>query len=227
MTDSRPRLRFAYWSDPLCIWAYVAQDKLTRIMEEWGDQLDVDHHVVPVFGSLPWRFTQGPWAKGGPAARVAATRKVAADNGHPEVTGEVWTKISPSSSWAPGAAIKAVFAMEAAGDLSPGTAAAYQWALRVRFFVDEQNVCCRPVQLAVAEELDIPRAGIEARLDDGTALAALWEDHNAKEEQRIPGSPTYIFDGGRARLYGNFAWGVLHATVEELLRGLEPGCSDC
>ena len=31
------RLRFSYWSDPLCIWALVAQQKLERILGELGE----------------------------------------------------------------------------------------------------------------------------------------------------------------------------------------------
>lgn len=225
-TDDR-RLHFGYWTDPLCIWAYVAQDRLERLFTEFGDALDVDYHVVPVFGSLPWRFSKGPWAAGGVAARVEATRKVAAEHGHPEVSGEVWASATPSSSWAPGAAIKAVFALEARGEAPPGTGARYQWALRQRFFVQNQDVCRRAVQLEVAEALGIPRGAVERGLDDGSALAALWEDHNLRDELKIQGSPTYVFDGGRARLYGNFPWGVLHATVAELVAGLQPGCSSC
>ena len=63
MTDDQ--LHFAYWSDPLCIWAYVAQDKLDSILQEWGDRLDVEYRVVPVFGSVPWRFSEGTWAAKG------------------------------------------------------------------------------------------------------------------------------------------------------------------
>lgn len=227
MSSEDARLHFGYWSDPLCIWAYVAQDRLERLFAEFGGLLDVDYHVVPVFGSLPWRFSRGPWAAGGAAARVEATRKVAQDHGHPEVTGEAWVTATPSSSWSPGAAIKAVFALEVTGEVPAGTGAAYQWALRRRFFADNQDVCQRAAQLELAEALHIPRAGVERLLDNGLALAALWEDHNLRDELKIQGSPTYVFDGGRARLYGNFPWGVLHATVTELVAGLRPGCSTC
>lgn len=227
MSGSDGCLHFSYWTDPLCIWALVAQDKLNRLLGEWGACLDVEYHVVPVFGSLPWRFSKGPWASGGVPARVAATRKVAEQHGWTNVSGEVWAKAMPASSWAPGAAIKAVFDLERQGLVPPGAGADYQWRMRLRFFVDERNVAQRGEQLALAEELGLPRGPIEDRLDDGSALAALWEDHQERETQKIQGSPTYVFDGGRAQLYGNFAWGVLHATVEELLRGLEPGCSRC
>ena len=118
-------------------------------------------------------------------------------------------------------AIKAVFAV------APEAGPTYQNALRERFFVDEANTALREVQLEVAEALGLAREPIERRLDDGSALAAVCEDYAEKERLRLQGSPTYVFDGGRAMLYGNFEYGVLRATVDELLRGIHPGGSAC
>jgi predicted DsbA family dithiol-disulfide isomerase len=229
MSEDTPssRVEFSYWSDPLCIWALVAQQKLDRLLAELGTQLVVDHRIVPVFGSIRWRFDAGPWAKEGLDGRVAATRRIAERGGRADVSGECWRRASPASSWAPAAAIKAVFAMEVRAECSAGSGARYQRALRERFFVNEENVARRDVQLAVAEAEGVPRAPIERQLDDGSALAAVWEDHNEKERLRIQGSPTYVFDGGRAMLYGNFDYGILRATVEELLGGSHPGRSAC
>ncbi len=221
------RLPFGYWSDPLCIWAFVAQTKLDRILTDHQDVLHVTYRVVPVFGSVPWRFAKGPWSKDGVEGRVQATARVAREHGHPEVTGEIWRRDPPASSWSAGAALKAVFALEAEGALPQGKAAEYQWQMRRRFFVDEANVARRSVQLELAEALEVPRGPLERRLDDGSALAALWEDHTEKEALRIQGSPTYVFDGGRAQLYGDFAFGILSATVEQLIKGFAVGASAC
>ena len=220
-------LSFSYWSDPLCIWAFVAQSKLDRILAEVGDRLTIDYRVVPVFGSVAWRFEQGPWAKEGIEGRVSATRTAAEKAGRSDVSGECWRKAMPSSSWAPSAAIKAVFALAREGSVAKDAAPAYQRALRESFFVRDANIALRQVQLEVAEELGLRRGPIEARLDDGSALAAVCEDHAEKERLHIQGSPTYVFDGGRAMLYGNFEFGILRGTIEELLRGIVPGCSAC
>ncbi len=134
-SDDR-RIAFTYWSDPLCIWAYVAQDKLDRVMGEWSEKLDVSYRVVPVFGSLPWRFGEGPWAAAGPEGRAEATRKVAEDFGFDNVSGEVWTADCPASSWAASAALKIVARLEEDGDIDEGSLAAYQWRMRERLFVD-------------------------------------------------------------------------------------------
>lgn len=219
------RLRFSYWSDPLCIWALVAEQKLNRVLEELGGHVKVDYRIVPVFGSVPWRFAEGPWAKEGVDGRVAATRRIAEQGGRSDVSGECWRRAMPATSWAPAAAIKAVFGLEEGrGD---ETGPVYQRALRERFFVGEQNIALREVQLEVAEELRVPREALEARLDDGSALSRVCEDYAEKERLRIQGSPTYVFDGGRAMLYGNFDYGILQSTVEELVRGAGPGGSAC
>lgn len=221
------RLSFTYWSDPLCVWAFVAQSKLDALIEAFGDKVDVQHRVVPVFGSVPWRLSQGSWAAGGVEGRVAATRKVASMFGHDSVTGAVWQEDPPASSWAPALAIKAAFGLANDGVIAKEEACAFQWRLRQRFFLDDVNIARRAEQLRVADEADLPVPELERRLDDGTALAALFEDHQARESQMISGSPTYVFDGGRAKLYGNFDGNVLHATVQLLLRGLDAGGSDC
>jgi predicted DsbA family dithiol-disulfide isomerase len=221
----RQRLQFSYWSDPLCVWALVAEQKLDRVLAELGDHVRVDYRIVPVFGSVPWRFAAGPWARDGVDGRIAATRRIAEQGGRTDVSGECWRRAMPASSWAPAAAIKAVFALEDGRGVESGPA--YQRALRERFFVSETNIALRAVQLEVAESLGLPRAPIEARLDDGSALAAVCEDHAEKERLRIQGSPTYVLDGGRAMLYGNFDYGILRSTVEALVRGAGPGGSAC
>jgi predicted DsbA family dithiol-disulfide isomerase len=218
-------LRFSYWSDPLCIWALVAQQKLDRVLQELGAHVTVDYRIVPVFGSVPWRFAEGPWAKEGVDGRVAVTRRIAEQGGRPDVSGGCWRCAMPATSWAPSVAIKAVFALE--GGRGDEVGPVYQRALRERFFVGEQNIALRKVQLEVAEEMGLPRLPIEARLDDGSALSAVCEDHAEKERLRIQGSPTYVFDGGRAMLYGNFDYGILRSTLEELVRGAGPGGSAC
>ncbi len=222
------RVALEHWSDPLCVWAFVAQPKLDCLLaSEHGPHLDVRYHVVPVFGSVRHRFEQGAWASGGVEARVEATRRIAAEHGFPEVTGEVWRTAMPSSSWSPGAAVKAVGLGEALGEVAQGAGVRYQVALRRAFFLENRDVSRRRVQLEVAEDSGVPTGLVETLLDDGRAVAALWEDHERRVQLGIQGSPTWVFDGGRAMFYGNFAYDVLRAAVAEMVRGASPGGSPC
>ena len=221
------RIPLEYWSDPLCIWAFVAQDKLESLLAEHGDRLDVRYRILPVFGSVPHRFRAGSWSSQGPEGRAKATRRVAHERGHTEVTGRGWLDDPPASSWASGAAAKAVLGMEADGEAEPGAGAAYLLGLRRAFFVHDRNIARRSVQLELASEHGVDVHRLVARLDDGSALAALYEDHLERESLRLQGSPSFVFDGGRAQLYGNFDHAILDATVQSLERGLDVGGTDC
>lgn len=221
------KLKVGYWSDPLCVWAFVAQSRLDRLLEERGGCLDIEHRLVPVFGSLPQRFRTGAWARQGPEGRAEATRQVAAEHGRPEVTGRVWVDDTPASSWPVSMAVKAVSRLEREGRAAPGSTGAYLAGLREAFFVRNLNICRREAWLEVARACGVEVARLEALVDEGTAMADLWEDYEEKERLRLQGSPTWVFDGGRALLYGNVSWGVLRATVEELLAGVRPGGTAC
>ena len=221
------QIEFEYWSDPLCIWAYVAQTKLRAVLDKHGERLAPRYRIVPVFGSVPQRFASGSWAAKGPAGRAETTRRIAGEHGHDDVDGSCWLEDCPASSWSAGLPLAAVFRMVDDGVTSLECAEAFQWRMRRRFFVHNENVARRDVQMTVAEETGVPRAELERRLDDGTAMSALWEDHARRETLGLRGSPTFVFDGGRAMLYGNFSEAVLNATVEELVRGLVAGGSQC
>jgi predicted DsbA family dithiol-disulfide isomerase len=220
-------LHFEYWSDPLCIWAYVAQSKLERVISEWGEHLTIDYRIVPVFGSFPRRFSTGVWSKAGVEGRSEATAKVAREHGCEGVTGALWTRDTPTSSWSCGAAAKGAFHLERTEQAAPGSGATYLRALRRRAFEANENICRRAVQLSVAEEVGVDPARLSALLDDGLPFALLAEDDEDRKTAGVRGSPSYVFDGGRATLYGNFPFEVLHATMTELLRGMGLGASAC
>lgn len=221
------RLHFEYWSDPYCIWAYVAQDKLEGLLSAHGERLAVEYRVIPVLGSIPYRFREGNWASAGIEGRVSATAKVAAAHGHPEVDGSCWRTVQPASSWAAGAAIQVIFAEERAGRVPVGAGARFQVEMRRAFFVHHQDTSQRKVQLALAERLGLPVSALEAGLDSGIGLALMAEDDDRRQKEKLQGSPTWVFDGGRAMLYGNVNTEVLRHTVETLVAGLNPGGSGC
>lgn len=227
MPTTTPSVKFSYWSDPLCIWAYVAQRKLQRVLNRHADRVEVDYRVVPVFGDVKERFERGVWSKGGPQGRVEKTREIAMRFGHTEVDGSAWLTACPASSWAPSVAAKGVGLLASRGEVAPEGLPEYLHALRCAFFVDNSNIALRTEQLRIAEACCIPRAPLEHLLDDGQALAALCQDHQLKDILRIQGSPSYVFDAGRAILYGNVSEGVIMATVEEFLGGRRPGSSRC
>ena len=74
------------------------------------------------------------------------------------------------------------------------------------------------MQAAIAEELGLPIAPIEAQIRSGAAIADLGADTKPPEENKISGSPTFLMNAGRQILYGNVGYRLIEANLNELLR---------
>ncbi len=61
------------------------------------------------------------------------------------------------------------------------------------------------------------------RIDDGSAYAALTDDYQERERLGVSGSPTFVLNEGRQRLYGNVGYRVIEANVQELLHDARAG----
>ena len=83
------------------------------------------------------------------------------------------------------------------------------------------------MQLQRAEGLGLDVAQLERQLDTGLGLAWMAEDEEVRQRSHLQGSPSWVFDGGRAVLYGRVNQDVLRHTVLDLLAGLRPGGSRC
>mgnify|MGYP000101642069 CR=1 FL=1 len=71
-------------------------------------------------------------------------------------------------------------------------------------------------------DMPLPLAGIRRHIDSGAAHAALCADFDAKDRQLVEGSPTFVFNEGRQKLYGNVGYWIIEASINELL--VAPGC---
>ncbi len=212
-----------HYSDVLCIWAYCARVRVTELRHHFGEKISVRYHYVPVFGSTPKKIGAGWAERGGFPAYAEHVRKVAERFPHVRVGEDAWTRARPASSASPHLFLKAVQLFEGGGaSAEEGPYERVDGALRAAFFEHGRDIGRREVQLEVAEAQGLARAPLEAAMDDGTAMAALLEDVEAQTAQKIEGSPTIVFNGGRQKLYGNVGYRVLEANVEELLHKPEP-----
>ena len=64
MTDTS-RIRIHYFTDVLCIWAYLAQIRLDELYKNFASEIEVTHHFMPVFGHTQSRIGEGWKDKGG------------------------------------------------------------------------------------------------------------------------------------------------------------------
>lgn len=227
MTSANRSITVCYYSDVLCIWAYLAQIKLDRLRRNFPEQVALEYRYLPVFGNVEGKIRDRWSDRGGLAGYGAHVREIAAAHDHAQVHPEVWTALAPKSSLGPHLLLKAAAIAADGGSFSAEPEQAFDgrsrleelgWRLRLAFFRDLRDIARLDVQLDIATELDLPESEIRGRLEDGSALAALAEDHEMALASQISGSPTFLLNENRQKLYGNVGYRILDANVEELLR---------
>lgn len=218
------QVSITYYSDVLCIWAYVAQVRVDELRANFGAKLAIVPRHVSVFGDTSKQVGESWHARGGFEGYAAHVASIVARFGHVPLSGEAWTRVRPASSFVAHAAVRALDLLVRDGanfeTSSPGRGPCEDLAFRLRlaFFRDGRDVGRLPVVFEVASELGLPVDELRARLDDGSAWAALHRDHEAVKEEGVRGSPTFVLNDRRQILYGNVGYRILEANVLELLR---------
>lgn len=221
-----PTLTVEHFSDLLCVWAYCAQVRVDELRATFGARVNVRYRFITVFGSTAKKIGAGWAERGGFAAYAQHVRGVAQRFPHVTVHPDVWERVRPCTSLSPHLFLEAVKLLEgAATSAQGGLLERASWALRLAFFRDARDIATTAVQMEIAEHLGVPRAGLEALLGDGRAMAALFEDLEAQTAQKVEGSPSLVFNEGRQKLYGNVGYRVIEANVEELLRDASPNAA--
>lgn len=207
-----------YFSDMLCVWAYIAQLRVNALKTAFGDQIRIEPKFCSVFGASARKISTTWRDRGGYEGFNAHLRHVAGQFPELPVSPELWLTVRPHSSTSPHLFLKAVGLQEAAGQCSAGTTDRVTWALRQAFFESAQDIGCWEIQAAVGEEAGLDLTAIEALIRDGSACAALASDLQDADAMHIHGSPSFVLNEGRQTLYGNVGYRVLEANVQELLR---------
>jgi predicted DsbA family dithiol-disulfide isomerase len=224
MSDNTP-VSITYFSDVLCVWAYATQIRLDEVGRIFGTDVRLDYKFCSVFGNTAQKIGRDWAAKGGYEGFNRHLREVGDQFDHIDVHPEVWLTTRPASSDSAHLFIKAVQRLEHNGSLAGrrigadgSLSARVIWRLRRAFFHECRDVSTRQVQCEVAEELGIPPAAVEAEIGSGAAFAALAADYQERDRLRIEGSPTFVLNQGRQKLYGNLGYRVIDANIRELLR---------
>lgn len=211
-----------YFSDVLCVWAWIAQPRLEELDCQWGDRVKVRHHYVDIFGDC-FRKIPAQWGEADGFEHFAAhVHESAAPFDASDVHRDIWTKIRPRTS------AQAHLALRAAG-IACGETTMEKLAIRLRraFFCDAQDISNMDLLLTLAEECQCSADSIRQCLGDGSAIAAYSTDLRRASEMGVRGSPTWILNGGRQVLYGNVGYRILNANIEELLKHPEEEASWC
>jgi predicted DsbA family dithiol-disulfide isomerase len=176
-------VRISYFSDVLCIWAYIAQARIDAVKEKFGDTVRLDHRFCSVFGNTALKVTSTWRDKGEYAGFNAHLRNVALQFPHIEVHPDIWLKTRPPTSASAHLFMITVqqwqHQQERDGQGEPATSIfdKVAWAFRCAFFRDCRDIARWDVQCDLAEGLGVDIEAIEKRIHDGTAFARLATDY--------------------------------------------------
>ena len=92
------------------------------------------------------------------------------------------------------------------------------WTFRCGFFRDCRDIARWGVQCELAEALGVDINAIEKLIHEGHAFARLAADYQDADKMRIEGSPSFVLNEGRQKLYGDVGFRIIEANIQELLR---------
>lgn len=234
--DKPVAIQVDYFSDVLCIWAYIAQIRVDELCNEYGEKVILNYHFIPIFGCIEKRLGEGWKEKGGFEGYNKHVLEVCKDFGHLEVHPMVWLENVPKSSAGCHHFLSAVKLLESK-DLIPGERQSEYdgrtpfeetlWRMRLAFFRDLKNIGGLDVQIEIAESLHLPIQSIIDTMESGEAMARMCCDNELKDQYKIEGSPTYILNSGRQKLFGNVGYKIIDANIREILNRRENQLSWC
>lgn len=217
-------VKVVHFSDVLCVWAYVGQSNLYRMVQEFGDKVDVSVHYCSVFPDTHTKIKTQWQDRGGFNGYGDHVKDVVAGFEDFTIHDDVWSKTQPRSSASPQLFISAIELLEQnSGPKSAEVPFADRLSvkaakeLRNTFFVDGLDISNWSVQRLVAEKMDLDFDEISKGIESGEAIAKLATEYELSQSLNVQGSPTYILNEGRQRLFGNIGYGILAANINELL----------
>lgn len=213
-------IEVTYFSDVLCVWAYVSQARMAAVEEKFGNSVRIKHRFCSVFGDTAEKIKLSWKEKGGYEGFNLHLRHVAEKFPHIQVHPDIWLKTRPASSASPHLFLKAVQLWDRNSKIFDQV----MWAFRSAFFRDCRDISRWDVQCEIAEGLGANIRAIEELIHSGVAFASLAADYQDADKMRIEGSPSLVLNDGRQKLYGNVGFRLIDANIQELFR--EPLADD-
>jgi predicted DsbA family dithiol-disulfide isomerase len=202
-----------YYSDVLCVWAWIAQRRLDELSTALGSQIEFHYYYVDIFGDVATKIATGWKDRRGYDGFAEHVQHSASQFEFATINPKIWTEVRPTTSANAHLVLKAIeseYGMNKSIEMAR--------AFRTAFFVDALDISDLNVLLTCVNNKGLDAEVITSRLNDGRAIAALMQDYRQSQQQSVKGSPSYVMDGGRQTLYGNVGYRVLHANIEELLK---------
>ncbi len=225
-----------YFTDILCVWAYIAQVRMDQLKSKFGDEIVVEEHFFSVFGSVGQKMEKNWGAKGGVPAYNKHIQEITTKFDHIDVHPDVWVKNTPTTSGSCHLFLKALQVLANrnelpkildTGHLKKSVSEIVAWEFRLAFFRDLVDISSFKSQMEIAERLQLPINKIQEIIESGAAFSALDSDLQLKEEHGVVGSPSLVLNEGRQIIYGNVGYRVIEANIQELLNQPESQASWC
>jgi len=211
-----------YYTDVLCVWAWIAQKRIDELKLQWGDQIEFKFHYLNLFANTEKRIGEGWKTKGGFKGFSKHVQEAAQPYPDAIVNNKIWHEVRPKSSLNAHMLLKAI-------DLTEGSIAAEKCSvtLRQQFFELNKDIGNMKTLLALIEQHSIAIDPLKRALSNGEAAAALASDYQKAQELGVKGSPSWIMNNGRQTLYGNVGFRVLNANIKEYLENNQHEASWC
>jgi predicted DsbA family dithiol-disulfide isomerase len=210
-------LSLTYYSDVLCVWAYISQARVDEVAGKFSETVTIDYRFCSVFGNVAHNIESGWRDRGGYAGFGKHVLEAASEFDHVKIHPEIWQKIRPASS------TPAHILMKAVQRVDPSRCNAVLQELRSAFFEHCLDIGSKSILMASLETVGVSIGEIENVIDSGVAHADLEADHREQQTLMVQGSPTFILNEGRQKLYGNVGYGVIEANINEMLRSPTAG----
>jgi predicted DsbA family dithiol-disulfide isomerase len=211
-----------YYTDVLCVWAWISQVRIDELKRNWGDQVQFRYHYLNIFADTEARIGEGWRDKGGFEGFGQHVIESAAPYPDAPVNPKVWQTVRPKTSMNAHMLLKALEILDGAEN-----AARYSVTLRKQFFVENQDIGDMSVLLELAHECGFQVDPLRSLLMNGEAGAKLAHDYQQAQQLQVKGSPSLIMNNGRQTLYGNVGYRVLEANISEFLKANDQNASWC
>ncbi len=201
-----------YYSDILCVWAWIAQRRIDELNKQLGNKIELRYHYLDVFGDAVNKIPTQWHDRGGYDGFSTHVVESAAIYEDAHINSDIWSKTRPTSSANPHLVLKAI-------ELTYSCKHSIELALKFRqaFFIEAKDISNLDVLFAIIEQAGLDSVQVNQALLDGRAIAGLMRNYQQAKALALKGSPSYIIDNGRQTLYGNVGYRVLLANIEEQL----------
>lgn len=211
-----------YYSDILCVWAWIAQRRIDELNKKLDDKIELRYHYMDVFGDAVNKIPTQWQEKGGYDGFSTHVIESAAVYEDAHINHDIWSRVRPSSSANPHLVLKAV-------ELTYSCQQSIELALKFReaFFIEAKDISHLAILFSIIEQAGLDSNRVNKALADGSAMAGLMRNYQQAKTLALKGSPSYIIDNGRQILYGNVGYRVLLANIEAQLNTSENDVSWC